>query len=135
MTNAVLSPTVEHNNLAAYFITYSQEKGVHIVAVGYGNGVSKEELAKIGDDEVYKVADASALLGIADDLIQTICRKWSPIPGPLLEIGGEDLVNSVPISYPEPATSYGACSTKTKALERTNSWVILIGYLKCNTIQ
>ena len=103
MTNAVLSPTVEHNNLAAYFITYSQEKGVHIVAVGYGNGVSKEELAKIGDDEVYKVADASALLGIADDLIQTICRKWSPIPGPLLEIGGEDLVNSVPISYPEPA--------------------------------
>ena len=25
------------------------------------------------------------------------------------------------ISLPEPATSYGACSTKTKALERTNS--------------
>ena len=32
-------------------------------------------------------------------------------------------------------SSYGTCSMKMKALERSNPKVILIGYLKCNTIQ
>ena len=32
-------------------------------------------------------------------------------------------------------SSYSTCSMKMKALERSNPKVILIGYLKCNTIQ